>query len=206
MKQLIYSSLPFALFAFGLLMPAPALAAASSKTLANLNTAFQGESNAAHRYAKFAEKAVTDGFPQVGKLFRAASAAESIHRDTHKQTIIELGGTVASFQLEAVTPGSTAENLQAAITGESHERDTMYPEFLALAKSEDSRPAIRTLNFALQSEKSHARLYQNALDNLGKNLPTEYYVCQECGETLTELPAKKCPVCRTGRDEFTRID
>ncbi len=126
----------------------------------------------------------------MGKLFRAASAAESIQRDTHRQTIIELGGTVASFQSEAVTPGSTAENLQAAITGESHERDTLYPEFPALAKPEDSRPAIPTLNFALQSEKQHARLYQNASDNFGKNLPAEYYVCQECGKTLTDLPEK----------------
>ena len=96
--------------------------------------------------------------------------------------------------------------MQAAITGESHERDTLYPEFPALAKSEDSRPAIPTLNFAPQPEKQHARLYQNASDSFGKNPPTEYYVCQECGETLTEPPAKKCPVCRTGRDEFTRID
>ena len=94
------------------------------------------------------------------------------------------------FQSEAVTPGSTAENLQAAITGESHERDTLYPEFPALAKPEDSRPAIPTLNFALQSEKQHARLYQNASDNFGKNLPAEYYVCQECGKTLTDLPEK----------------
>jgi hypothetical protein len=36
MKQLDYSSPRFAMFAFGPLMPAPALAAASAKTLANL--------------------------------------------------------------------------------------------------------------------------------------------------------------------------
>lgn len=205
MKQLIQSSLAFSILALGLLSPVAAQAAVSPKTLANLNTAFQGESNAANRYAKFAEKAVTEGYPQVGKLFRAAAAAEGIHRDSHQHTIVKLGGTAATFQLEAVVPGTTADNLKAAITGETYERDTMYPEFLALAKAEDCRPAMRTLNFAFQTEKSHAKLYQEALDNLGKNSAVEYYVCQECGETLTSLPDKKCPVCRNGRDEFTRI-
>jgi rubrerythrin len=205
MKQILLSSITNLILAFGLLSPVAAQAAASAQTLSNLNIAFQGESNAANRYAKFAEKAVTEGYPQVGKLFRAAAASEGIHRDTHQQTILKLGGTVATFQLEAVVPGTTADNLKTAITGESYERDTMYPEFLAQAKSEDSRPAMRTLNFALQTEKSHAKLYQNALENLGKNAAVEYYVCQECGETLTSLPAKKCPVCRTGRDKFTRI-
>ncbi len=206
MKQNIPSTLALSILALGLLKAPAAQAAVSAQTLANLNAAFQGESNAAGRYAKFAEKAVAEGFPQVGRLFRAAAASESIHRDTHRKTILELGGTVATFQLDPVQPGTTAENLKAAVAGESHERDTMYPEFLALAKTDDSRPAIRTLTFALESEKAHARLYQEALDNLGKNPAADYYVCAVCGETLTVLPAKRCPVCRKGKDEFTRIN
>ncbi len=43
------------------------------QTIKNLNTAFQGESNAAHRYALFAEKADAEGYGQVAKLFRAAA-------------------------------------------------------------------------------------------------------------------------------------
>lgn len=203
MKKLIHSTL--ASIGVAMMLPAVAHASVSAQTLKNLNTAFQGESNAANRYSKFAEKAEAEGFSQVAKLFRAASAAEAIHRNTHEATIVELGGKVATFQLDEVTPGSTAENLQAAIKGETYERDVMYPEFLALAKSDDSRPAIRTLEFAMSAEKEHARLYQDALANLGKNSPANYFVCQVCGMTLTEIPAVKCPSCRKSRDEYKQI-
>jgi len=187
-------------------LPAFAASAASPQTIKNLNTAFQGESNASDRYAAFAKAAAAEGHAQVAKLFRAASAAEAIHRDTHKEAIIKLGGTVEPFQLEPVKPGTTAENLKAAIKGESYERDTMYPEFIAAAKADNAKPAVRTLQFALAVEKEHAVLYQAALDQLGHNPPQDYFVCQVCGATLTALPEKKCPVCRNGLDEFQQIN
>ncbi|MGA9578943.1 MAG: rubrerythrin family protein, partial [Terrimicrobiaceae bacterium] len=143
MKKSILSVLSVATVAASLLLPAVARANVSEQTLKNLNAAYQGESNAANRYAKFADKAEAEEYAQVAKLFRATAAAEAIHRETHKAAIIELGGTVATFQLDPVNPGTTAENLQAAIKGESYERDTMYPEFLAVAKADDARAANR---------------------------------------------------------------
>ncbi len=205
MKKLIPSTLTLATVALALLLPGAARAEVSEQTLKNLNTAFQGESNAANRYGKLAEKADAEGFAQVAKLFRAASASEAIHRDTHKEAITSLGGKVATFQLDEVTPGTTKENLQASIKGETYERDVMYPEFLALAKTDDARAAIRTLEFAAAAETEHTKLYQEALDNLGKNAPADYYVCGVCGMTLTEIPAKKCPSCRKSRDEYRKI-
>ncbi len=199
------SLLSLATIAISLLAAELASAKVSEQTLQNLNAAFQGESNAAHRYGLFAQKAEKEGHAQVAKLFRAASAAEAIHRDTHKAAILELGGEVATFQLDAVSSESTADNLRAAIKGETYERDTMYPEFLSVAKADDARAAIRTLEFALAAEKEHAKLYQAALDTLGKNAPADYFVCQVCGMTLTELPAKKCPSCRKSVDEYKKI-
>ena len=205
MKTQLTSSLSIATLTLAFLLPAAAQAKVSEQTLKNLNTAYQGESNAANRYALFAEKAVVDGFPQVAGLFRAAAASEAIHRDEHKKAISKLGGTIATFQLESVAPAATADNLKAAIKGEGYERDTMYPEFLSLAKSDDARPAMRSFKFALATEKEHAALYQDALDKLGQNTVTDYYVCQVCGSTQASLPAKKCPICREGRDEFNKI-
>jgi rubrerythrin len=189
-----------------LLLPGIASAKVSEQTLQNLNAAFQGESNAANRYAKFAEKATAEGHAQVARLFRAASAAEAIHRDTHKAAITELGGTLKPFELDAVTPGATADNLKAAIKGEIHERDTMYPEFLTVAQADDAPAAIRTIRFALAAEKEHATLYQEALDNLGKNAKVDYYVCQICGMTVTTLPEKKCRSCRQSPDKYKMIN
>jgi rubrerythrin len=206
MKNTTLSTISLATAAFFVLLPGVAEAKVSEQTLKNLNTAYQGESNAANRYAKFAEKALADGNAQAGKLFRAASAAEAIHRDTHLAAIKELEGTPATFQLEAVAPGTTAENLRAAIAGETHERDVMYPEFIATAKADDARPAIRTLEFALAAEKEHAKLYQNMLDTLGQPAAADYYVCQVCGMTLMQIPAKKCPSCHKSRDNYKKIN
>lgn len=196
-----------ALVVGALALTAQALAiTASPATLANLNEAFRGESNANQRYTAFAQKAESEDFTQVAKLFRAAATAEGIHRDTHKATIEKLGGTAASFSLDAVTPGSTAENLQAAIKGESYERDTMYPAFLTLAKSENNRDAERSFHFAVSAEKEHAALYADALAQLGKNSTVDYYVCPTCGETVAGLPSKdKCPTCRKPTEKFTKI-
>lgn len=183
-----------------------AQASVSPQTLDNLNTAFQGESNAAHRYEAFAKKADTEGHAYVARLFRAASKAESIHRETHKKAILELGGKIKNFKLDDVKPGTTAENLQAAIKGESYERDTMYPEFLAQAKTDGAKPAIRTLLYAQKAEVEHAKLYQDALDNLGKNADLPLYVCKVCGYTVTKLPDKNCPSCREPVSNYERID
>src|SRR5512138_3612591 len=55
---------------------------------------------------------------------------------------------------------STRENLMAAIKG-----------------------ALQSFNYANEVEKVHAALYQKALDSLGRNVDTDYYVCQVCGYT-----------------------
>lgn len=183
-----------------------AAATASTETIENLNAAFRGESNANSRYTAFAQKADAEGYAQVAKLFRAAAAAEAIHRDTHKATILKLGGAADAFALDAVTPGTTAENLQEAIKGESYERDTMYPAFLKVAKAENNHDAERSFHFAVSAEKEHAALYADALDQLGKNPSVGYYVCPVCGNTTVGRPTdEKCPTCRKPTDKFVQI-
>lgn len=185
-----------------LLLSAASLSANGiQETLANLNTAFQGESNAQNRYTLFAKQADTEGYPMVAKLFRAAAKAEGIHRNAHREAIEKLGGTVETFELDAVNIGTSAENLKAAIEGESYERDTMYPEFMAQAIQANARPAIRSIRFALDAEKEHAKLYSNALEQLGKQKDAPIYVCEVCGYTTMTLPEKKCPTCRRPVDE-----
>ena len=178
---------------------------ASPQTIANLNAAFQGESNASHRYAAFARHADAQGFPYEARLFRAASRAESIHAAGHAKTITALDGTVDALKLEPVQPGAVAENLQAAIAGETHEFTVMYPEFLQLAESEDCKPALRSMSYAMAVEKQHAALYQAALDNLGQNADRAIYVCPVCGETVLTVP-EKCSVCGAAGRVFVSVE
>jgi rubrerythrin len=183
----------------------PAQAKVSQQTLDNLNTAFQGESNAAHRYEAFAKKAETDGYVQAARLFRAAARAESIHKENHKQAILALGGKITDFKLDELKVATTAENLQGAIKGESYERDTMYPDFLKQAKADGAKEATRTLLYAQKAEAEHAKLYQATLDNLEKKTDGPIYVCKVCGYTTTTLPERNCPSCRESASEYVQI-
>ncbi|KAA6461915.1 rubrerythrin [Acidobacteria bacterium AB60] len=184
---------------------APAIKAES--TLVNLQEAYNGESNAEARYTSFAQRADTDGYPDVANLFRAAARAEQIHAQNHAQVIKRLGGHPV-FTLGLVEVRSTRENLQAAIKGESYERDTMYPNFLKQAREDGDAQAVRTFNLAKAAEAEHAKLYQAALDNLERSkgvVAGGYYVCPVCGFTSRTRVADRCPSCFTSKERFEKV-
>ncbi|HXX57583.1 MAG TPA: rubrerythrin family protein [Thermodesulfovibrionales bacterium] len=163
-----------------------------SKSEKNLQDAFAGESQANRKYLAFAKKADQEGYKQVAKLFRAAAEAETVHAHNHLK---ELGGIK-----------STKENIDEAIHGESYEFQKMYPGMIEDAKAEGNKGALRTFDYANQVEKVHAELYQRALDALGKNPETDYYVCQVCGYTAEGEAPDECPVCKAKKQGFKKVD
>jgi rubrerythrin len=173
-------------------------------TLENLTTAFNGESNAQQRYLAFAKKAEAEGYVPVASLFRAAARAEQVHAASHAAVIKKMGGT-AEAKLETPVVKSTRENLEAAIKGETYELEQMYPGFIAVARKDGNRDAIRTFNYALAAEGDHAKLYTEALKNLDSWKSGEkrtFYVCPVCGHTVTKIDFEKCPTCFTAKDKF----
>lgn len=163
-----------------------------SKTEKNLQDAFAGESQANRKYLAFAKKAEQEGHKQVAKLFRAAAAAETIHAHNHLR---ELG-----------IVKSTRDNLMDAINGESYEFRNMYPRMISDAQAENNSTALRSFNYANAVEKVHAALYQKALDSLGKNRDTDYYVCSVCGYTAEGEAPDTCPVCGSKKQAFHRVE
>ena len=180
--------------------------ATAGSTLQNLNHAYQGESNAANRYQNFARQADAANLKQTAKLFRGAAASEEIHRKIVERAILKIGGQVETFKLDEIAPAPTADNLRSAIRGETEESTKMYPDFLATAKANNEKAAIRAFNYALAAEKKHAEYFQQTLDRSNAEVPLTCYVCKDCGLLLTKLPEKKCPVCREGLKEFKIIN
>jgi rubrerythrin len=162
-------------------------------TIENLKEAFAGESQANQKYCAFAKKAEKEGFPNVACLFRTAAEAERIHAEGH------LGS------LQGI--GSTADNLQAAIDGETYETDTMYPPMLEQAKADDHK-AKRMFGYALDAEAVHAKLYALALEAVkqGKDLTeVDFYLCPVCGNIELGKPTEPCKVCGTKADKFVLV-
>lgn len=169
------------------------LVSSMSKTEEYLKEAFSGESQANRRYLAFAEKAEKEGYPQVARLFRAAAEAETIHAMNHLRA------------LKAIR--STKENLEEAISGETHEFKSMYPEMLRVAKEEGNKNAEISFRYANEVEKVHAELYKKALSALDESKDEyPYYVCPICGMTVEKEPPERCPVCGAKGSTFRRVD
>jgi rubrerythrin len=160
----------------------------------NLKDAFAGESQANRKYLAYGEQAAKDGHSQVAKLFRAVAAAETIHAHAHLKAMDGVGETVA--------------NLEDAMAGEKYEFTEMYPPMVATAEGEGHKKAIRSMTHALEVEKVHYKLFNEALDAVkaGGDLPeTAIRVCSVCGHTIMGDAPDKCPVCNASGSKFAEI-
>ena len=163
-----------------------------SKTNENLAAAFAGESQANRKYLAFAKQADCEGFAQIAKLFRATAEAETIHAHAHLKA---LGGIK-----------STAENLQAAVEGETYEFEDMYPPFITEAEAEGNTAAIRTFKLANEAEKVHAGLYSQALANIDNKEEYDLYLCPVCGHVALKETPEKCPICGAKAAAYKKVD
>ena len=159
----------------------------------NLKEAFAGESQANQKYRAFAKKAEQEGFPNIARLFRTTAEAERIHAEGH---LAALDGI-----------GSTADNLAAAIGGETYEYTEMYPPMLKGAEDEQHR-AKRMFGYAIKAEEVHATLYKLALDaaRQGKDLTeSNFYLCPVCGHIEFGTPPANCPICGLAGARYVQI-
>jgi rubrerythrin len=181
-------------------------------TVTNLLAAFEGESNAHSKYVAFAVHADGEGWHGAASLFRAAARAEEIHANNHARVLKQLCAE-PKRQIYPSEVKSTLENLKAALAGEQYEIDTMYPGFIVEATESDIPIARRSLIWAMEAEKTHARLYAEAIERVEKGLKDswvasacDFCVCAACGYT-TKTPAEqeRCPVCNLAFEKFEVI-
>ena len=132
-----------------------------SKTESNLKEAFAGESQANRRYLYFAAKADVEGYNDVAAVFRSTAEGETGHAHGHLEYLEEVGDPATGMPI-----GTTAENLAAAIAGETHEYTDMYPGMAKTAREEDFEEIADWFETLAKAERSHANRFQKALDTL----------------------------------------
>ena len=152
--------------------------------------AFAGESQAHMKYLIFADKAESEGYKNVARLFRAIAYAEFVHARNH---------------LELLNGKNIIDNLETAIEGETFEVEEMYPAYKAVAQLQGEKGAERSFNFALEAEKIHAALYREAMElvKAGKDFEDRtIYICPVCGYTAVGEAPDRCPVCQAESKKF----
>lgn len=135
---------------------------AGSQTHDNLKVAFAGESQANRRYLYFAKVAEAEGLEDVAANFRSTADGETGHAHGHLDYLQAVGDPITGEPI-----GTTAQNLQASITAETHEYTEMYPAFARTARDEGLDDIADWFEILAKAEKSHAGRFEQMLDSLG---------------------------------------
>lgn len=181
------------------------MAVKNAMTADFLRSAYGGESMAHMRYIAWGQLAEKEGFPNIGKLFKAISYAEQVHANNHFR---ELGSQSGDHTVTAGAVFGIAalpDNLQGAINGELHEVEQMYPVYLETAKFQGEKGAERSFHFALEAEKLHAALFKKAQDAAkeGQDLEIKSVnICPVCGHTILDNIPDHCPVCGAKKEMY----
>lgn len=160
-----------------------------SKTEANLQAAFAGESQARNKYTYFASKAKKEGFEQIAAIFLETAENEKEHAKMWYKLLN--GGEIKS----------TAENLKDAATGENYEWTSMYADFAKTAREEGFEDIAKKFEGVAKIEKEHEERYKKLLDNVTKELVfskdgEKIWQCRNCGHICIGKEAPEvCPVC-----------
>lgn len=174
-------------------------------TAANLRSAYGGESMAYMRYEAWGAKAEGDGFPNVARLFRAIAYAEQVHAGNHFAELRDERGGYLVASMAEFGLGSTSDNLQGGIDGESFEINEMYPAYLETARSQQEKGARLSFHYALSAEKIHARMFADAKEAVDAGRDIELgpvQVCEVCGYTAEGDAPDRCPICGATRESF----
>ncbi len=185
----------------------------SIKTFENLVNAFIGESQARNKYNYYSKIARKEGFVEISNKFLEISEQELVHakriyehiQDFRKEEDIKIS---LDIDTSSLVYGSTIENLKAAIAGESHEYQEMYPDFASVAESEGYEKIANRLRAIAKAEQNHKEIFSNFLENIKNNSIFKKekevcWVCQECGYIHFDYEAPElCPSCNHPRDYF----
>ena len=160
-----------------------------TKTEANLQAAFAGESQARNKYTYFASKAKKDGYVQIAAIFEETANNEKEHAKLWYKLLN--GGSI----------GSTVENLKEAAGGENYEWTDMYDNFAKEAREEGFEEIARLFEGVAAIEKEHEERYRKLLENVEKELVFSkdgdvIWQCSNCGHICVGKKAPEvCPVC-----------
>lgn len=166
-----------------------------SKTEANLQAAFAGESMATNKYTYFASKAKKDGYQQIAAIFEETAANEREH---------------AKMWYKLINGGidSTLENLGHAAEGENYEWTDMYSEFAKVAREEGFEQIAALFEGAAAIEKEHEERYRRLITNIEQGVVFSkdgdtIWQCRNCGHICIGKEAPEvCPVCAHPQSYF----
>jgi rubrerythrin len=177
----------------------------------NLETALEEELKNCAACKAYAAAADRDGLHGLASLFRATARAEQIHASNHARVLRHMGGsTLVDIPMPRVE--GAIENLRASLVDQRFEIDYLYPVFLTNAVSLFDSTAVRSFHWALEADKSHARVHSEAIIRVNGSVetgwgaePHEFHVCGLCGYLAEKAEGENCPACNYLWEKFEKV-
>ncbi len=132
-----------------------------SKTHENLKAAFAGEAQANRRYLYFARQADVEGYPEIAGLFRDTAEGEAGHAHGFLDHLRRVGDPATGLPI-----GTTVNNLEAAIAGETREYTTLYVAMAETARQEGFLEIAEWFETLAKAEHNHSGRFKNGLNSL----------------------------------------
>ena len=169
----------------------------NERTIANLEEAFSGESQAATKYEYFAKVAQKEGHHGIARVFNETAHNEKQHAKMWFKHLGHLSDTVS--------------NLKSASGGENYEWTNMYDRMAKEAEEDGLTDLAREFKLVANVEREHEKRYNSYIEYLMKG--TLYsrdkavkWECLNCGHQATNKAApSECPTCRHPQGFFIEI-
>ena len=171
-----------------------------TKTEHNLLASFAGESQARNRYTYFAGAAKKAGYEQIAGIFLETAANEKEHAKMFFK-LLEGGELEISASYPAGVIGDTAQNLEAAASGENLEWTKLYKEAEETARQEGFEEVAAQFKEIAEVEEQHEKRYRALLRNVKANTVFKKdravrWHCRNCGYVHEGKEAPEtCPAC-----------
>jgi len=172
-----------------------------TQTEKNLLASFAGESQARNRYTYFAGVARNEGYRQIEAIFQETADNEKEHAKRFFK-FLEGGAVEITACYPAGVIGTTAENLEAAASGEHEEWEMLYPGAASVADEEGFPEIAAQFRDIAAVEKEHEKRYRKLLDNVKngtvfKKDAAVRWKCRNCGYVHEGNTAPDvCPACK----------
>ena len=171
-----------------------------SKTQENLLKAFAGESMARNKYTYFAEQARKENLIWIAEVFEETAGNERAHAQEEYEQMKDGDKMTNTYDIQ--TQGTTLDNLNQSLAGETFEYKEMYKGFAETARAEGETESARLFTEIMETEEKHAERYHILADRLeaGTLFESETEIewkCLNCGYIHKGTSAPdKCPLCQ----------
>lgn len=133
----------------------------NSHTARCLQEAFAREAQMVRRYLYFAARADSEGYGEIGALFRAIAERRAEQAYGHLERLEAVGDPLSGLPL-----GSTRAHLAAALATETADHEEFYPQRAQIARSEGFTDIAAGFEALARAQKVYAKRLRNALERL----------------------------------------